>query len=240
MLSSQMALQRSVDVIANNIANSSTTGFKREGIAFDTILKQAVSPSGTDTSYVYDRATYRDTSAGTISKTGNSLDFAIQGNAYFEVQTPEGTQYTRNGAFRLDSQGQLVTSTGLPVLSDGGQPIQFPEDSRDITVGGDGFITAQSGTGSERTQLGKLGIVSFDNPKQVIPSGSGMLKSTATPTQITDDEVVQGSIENSNVNPISEMTDLIQLQRAYEQAANITSGENTRLTNAINTLSQLS
>lgn len=239
LLSSQMALQRSVDIVANNIANSSTTGFKREGVMFDTYLKHAGNVPGGGTSYVYDRATYRDTSPGTITATGNPLDLAISGKGYFEIQTPQGVEYTRDGAFRTDNQGQIVTSTGQPVLSDGGQPITLPDDARDITVAGDGFITAQSGTGALRAQLGKIGVVTFANDEQVVPAGNGLLTTTQTPTPSTGTPIVQGSIENSNVNPIMEITDLIQIQRAYEQASNIAGDENSRLTNAINILSQV-
>ncbi len=234
-----MALQRSVDVIANNIANSNTTAFKRENVVFDTYLKQAASGQNS-TAYVYDRATYRDTSPGTISMTGNPLDLAIQGKGYFEIKTPQGIQYTRNGAFRTDNQGQIVTSTGQPVLSDGGQPIVLPDDATNITIAGDGFVTAQSGTGALRAQLGKINVVTFADDEQVVPAGNGLLTTTQTPTPTLDNPLVQGSIENSNVNAVSEITDLIQIQRAYEQATNIVGNENSRLTNAINTLSQTS
>ncbi len=230
---------RSVDVIANNIANSSTTGFKREGIEFDTYL---TGQSQKSTSYVYDRATYRDTTPGVISKTGNPLDLAIQGQGYFQIQTPSGTQYTRDGAFRLDNQGQIVTSNGMPVLSDGGAPVVIPDESSDITISGDGFITAQVGTSTSRAQLGKLGIVKFDDDKKVMPSGAGFLTTTQTPTPAAPNAgnniLVQGAIEESNVKPVVEMTDLIRIQRAYEQATNMVTNENTRLSDAYDKLSQ--
>ena len=235
LLSDQMATQRSVDVVANNIANASTTGFKREGVQFNTFLSQPSSKQST--SYVYDRATYRDTSPGTITSTGNPLDLAIQGVGYFQIQTPQGTQYTRNGAFRTDNQGQIVTSSGLPVLSDAGQPIILPEDSRDITISGDGFITAQVGTGSSRAQLGKIGVVSFANDQQVTPAGNGLSTTMQAPTPVTGNAIVQGAIEASNVSSISEITSLIRLQRAYEQASNLIGSENMRLSAAIDKLS---
>ncbi len=242
LLSNQMALQRSVDIVANNIANSSTTGFKRESVQFATQVDDA-SDSATPsdkTFFVYDRATIRDMSPGTTSSTGNPLDLAIQGSGYFEVQTPQGTQYTRNGAFRTDSQGQIVTSTGLPVLSDGGQPITLPDDARDITVSGDGFITAQTGTGSARAQLGKLGVVDFVNNAALTPTSKGLFTTTQLATPITGNPVIQGAIENSNVNAIQEITDLIRIQRAYEQASNFVGQDNTRMLAAIDKLSQTS
>jgi flagellar basal-body rod protein FlgF len=235
LLSDQMAMQRSVDIVANNIANSSTTGFKREGIQFNTYLSQTTPKQST--SYVYDKATYRDTTPGTLSSTGNPLDLAIQGQGYFQIQTPQGTQYTRDGAFRTDNQGQIVNSSGMPVLSDGGQAITLPDDARDITISGDGFLTAQVGTGSSRAQLGKIGVVSFDNDQLVVPAGNGMLTTTQTPTPVLGNAIMQGAIEESNVKPVVEITDLIKLQRAYEQASNLIGSENTRLSDAIDKLS---
>jgi flagellar basal-body rod protein FlgF len=238
LLSDQMALQRSVDVIANNIANSSTTGFKRQGIQFETYISRP-SPSQS-TKFVYDRATFRDITPGTIASTGNPLDLAIQGTGYFQIQTPQGVQYTRDGAFRTDNQGQIVTSTGFPVLSDGGQAITLPDDARDITISGDGFITAQTGTSTSRAQLGKLGIVKFDNDEAVTPASNGLLTTTQTPGPVGGSPIVQGAIEDSNVKPVLEITDLIRIQRAYEQASNLVGQENGRLSNAIDKLSQVS
>ena len=237
LLSDQMALQRTVDVIANNIANSSTTGFKREGVQFETYLGKTGSRE--KTSYVHDRATYRDMTAGTISTTGNPLDLAVQGKGYFQIQTPTGVQYTRSGAFRTDNQGQIVNSSGMPVLSEGGQPIAMPEDARDITIGGDGFITAQVGTATARAQLGKIGVVTFDHPEALTPT-TGSLFSAAQQQPnpaLGNNILVQGAIEESNVKPVLEMTDLIRVQRAYEQATNLIGSDNNRLADAIDKLS---
>jgi flagellar basal-body rod protein FlgF len=241
LLSDQMALQRTVDIVANNVANSSTTGFKREGIQFNTLLSQLQSGAANNEGvhFVIDKSTFRDAAPGTMSTTGNPLDVGIQGPGYFQVQTKTGqTQYTRDGAFRTDDQGQLVTSTGQPVLSDGGQPITIPDEASDITVGGDGFITAQVGTGNTRAQLGKIGVVQFADEQQVIPAGNNLFTTAQAAIPSTDSRLMQGVIEESNVQPITEMTNLIQIQRAYEQATNMISQENTRLGNAIDKLSQ--
>jgi flagellar basal-body rod protein FlgF len=236
LLSDQMALQRSLDVVANNIANSSTTGFKREDIQFNTMLSG--SQAGKPINFVFDRATYRDTSPGVISTTGNPLDLAIQGSGYFEIQTAQGVQYTRDGSFRTDNQGQIVNSANMPVLSDSGQPILLPDEATDVTISGDGFITAQVGTGSSRAQLGKIGVVKFDNEQQVTPAGTNMFTTTQTPIPVLGNAVVQGAIEGSNVKTVSEITNLINIQRAYEQASNLISQENTRMDAAIDKLSQ--
>lgn len=239
LLSDQLALQRRMDIIANNIANSGTTGFKREGVEFNTLISNgsASRAAAQNISFVYDRATYRDVSPGTTKMTGNSLDMAIQGKGYFQIQTPQGIQYTRNGAFQTDNQGQIVNSQGMPVLSDGGQPIILPEDARDLTISGDGFITAQVGTGSTRSQLGKIGLVKFENDQIVKPVGNGMLTTTQTAEPVTGNVLVQGALEDSNVSPVLEITEMIKVQRAYEMAANMISAENTRLNTAIDKLS---
>jgi flagellar basal-body rod protein FlgF len=237
LLSSQMALSNSIDIIANNIANSSTTGFKRQGIQFETFVSKHTSPTAQNTNFVYDRATFRDSTPGTISQTGNPLDLAIQGTGYFQIQTPQGVQYTRDGAFRTDNQGQIVTSTGLPVLSDAGQPLVLPDDALDVTISGDGFLTAQVGTGTSRAQLGKIGVVQFGNDAAVTPALNGLLTTTQTPTPVTGNAIVQGAIEDSNVKPVTEITDMIRIQRAYEQASNMISQENSSLSDAIDKLS---
>ncbi len=235
LLSDQMALRRSADIVANNVANSSTTGFKREGVQFETYLSRPTPRQAT--AFVYDRATYRDTAQGTIKTTGNPLDLAIQGKGYFQVQTPNGIQYTRSGAFRTDAQGQIVTSGGLPVLSDGGQAILLPEDARDITISGDGTITCQTGTATSRAQLGRLGVVQFANEQAVVPTNANLMTTTQLPTPVEGSPIVQGAVEDSNVRPVTEITDLIRIQRAYEQASNMLSGEASRISNAIDKLS---
>jgi len=238
LLSGQMALLNSVDIISNNIANASTTGFKREGIQFETYLSKP-SPKQS-VSFVYDRASYRDMTPGTISSTGNPLDLAIQGKGYFQIQTPQGTQYTRDGAFRTDNQGQIVTSTGEPVLGVSGAPIILPDNADSITISGDGFLTAQVGTSASRAQLGQIGVVKFANDEAVIPAGNGMLTTTQAPIPVTGNAIVQGAIEDSNVKPVTEITNLIRLQRAYEQATNLVGMENSSLSDAIDKLSATS
>jgi len=126
----------------------------------------------------------------------------------------------------------------LPVLSDAGQAITLPEDERDITISGDGTVTAQTGTATSRAQLGKIGIVKFENDVAMVPTNSGLLTTPQLPTQITSNVIVQGAIEDSNVKPVLEITNLIKIQRAYEQATNLVSLENSRLSAAIDKLSQ--
>lgn len=236
LLSNQQALQRAMDIVANNIANSSTTGFKREGVEFDTLVMHP-SP-GQELSFIVDRATYRDASNGPIVSTGNPLDLAIQGQGYFPVQTPAGTRYTRAGALRLDTSGQIVTMDGNPVLGEGDRPISVPDTTTEITIGADGFVSAKIDNGKALAQVGKLSVVKFDNEQALQPAGGGLYSTTQAAKPAEDSSVVQFAIEQSNVQPITEMTEMIRIQRAYEQTANIISRENQRLSDAISRLSK--
>jgi flagellar basal-body rod protein FlgF len=237
LLSGQEALGHVMDIVANNVANSNTTGFKREGIEFDTLLEQPA--PGQTLNFVVDRATYRDAAVGPIEDTGNQLDLAIQGSGYFQVQMPDGsTGYTRNGSFQVNSEGQITTHSGLQLLSDGGAPIDIPQTTSEINVSSDGFISARIDNNTNLAQLGKIGVVQFDNEQQMQPKGAGIYTTAQVPQPAVQSAVVQGALEQSNVHPVTEMTNLIQVQRLYEEASNLISQENTRLNNAINTLSK--
>lgn len=237
LLSNQLALSRSMDVVANNVANANTTGFKREGIEFDTLVNRTAPQRSI--SFVFDRATYRDASTGPIETTHNPLDLAIQGTGYFQVQTPDGaTRYTRAGSFSLNASGQLTTQTGYPVLGDGGQPVTIPESASQINISGDGFITARVGTEAALAQLGKIGVVTFANEAGLEPIGNGLYAATEIPQPTIGGSIVQGALEQSNVQPVTEITTMIKIMRAYEQAANLISQSNNLQNEAINRLSR--
>ncbi|HEU0118797.1 MAG TPA: flagellar basal-body rod protein FlgF [Alphaproteobacteria bacterium] len=236
LLSNQQVLQRAMDVVANNVANASTTGYKRIGIEFDTLLQRSTPKQSVN--FVVDRATYRDTANGSLETTGNPLDLAIQGEGYFQVQTPSGNRYTRGGSFQLNNQGEIVTASGQRVLDDNGQAIVVPDTSTQLNISGDGFVTARVDNGANLSQLGKIGIVKFANEQQVIPEGGGLYNTTQVSAPAEDSAIMQGTLEQSNVSPVMEMTQMIQIQRAYEQVSNLISQENTRLTGAMTTLSK--
>lgn len=227
-----------MDIIANNVANSSTTGFKREGIEFDTYLSQPA--PGKTLNFVVDRATYRDAAVGDIKPTGNPLDLAIEGSGYFQVQLPDGsTRYTRGGSFQLNSQGQVVNQAGYPVLSEGNAPIIIPDTVQDITITGDGTVSARVNNGVDLAVLGKFGLANFANEQQMQAQGGGLYTTdqTALPTEDSA-TIVQGSLEESNVKAITEMTQMIKIMHSYEQTSNLISQENQRLNTAIATLSK--
>jgi len=236
LLSNQEALQRAMDIVANNVANASTSGFKREGIEFDTLLSRPAPDETLD--FVVDRATYRDVSNGPISPTGNPLDIAIQGAGYIPVQTAQGTRYTRAGTFQLNTDGQLTTLAGDVVLGDGDQPISVPSTTTEINISADGFVTARVDKGASLAQLGKLSVVKFDNEQALQAQGRGLYATEQQPQPAAGSGIVQGALEQSNVEPVVEITQMIQIMRSYEQAVNLLGQENVRLDNAISTLSK--
>ncbi len=236
LISNQEALQRAMDVVANNVANSSTSGFKREGIEFDTLLTRTTPHESLN--FVVDRATYRDASSGPINPTSNPLDFAIQGSGYFPVQTPQGIRYTRAGAFELNTDGQIVTMSGDLLLGEGNQPITIPETATQINVSADGFVTAKVDNGASLAELGKVSVVKFDSEQALQPVGKGLYTTDQVPAPAENSGIVQGALEQSNVEPVVEMTQMIQIMRSYEQAVNLLGQENSRIDNALSTLSK--
>jgi flagellar basal-body rod protein FlgF len=236
LLSNQNAMQRAMDVVANNIANASTTGYKRTGIDFQTVLSRT--SSGQTFNFVVDRSTYRDTREGSIEPTGNSLDIALQGNGYLQVQTQNGIRYTHSGSMTIDAKGQIVTQSGDPVLTDSGQPIVIPDTASDINIGADGSVSVKNGSDAALTQLGRIGVVKFDNEQDVKAEGQGLYATSQAAQPDTTTAIVQGSLERSNVDPVLEMTEMVKIMRSYEQASNLMGQENTRLSDAYSRLSK--
>jgi len=228
-LSAQLAVLHQTDVIANNLANLSTTGFKGEHVLFSQFLTQT--SDGTPVSYVEEQGTARDPSQGPITTTGNPLDVAIRGDGYFTVESPLGPRYTRNGHFQLDSQGQIITSQGYAVLSDSGTPLVIPEGSGEITIGADGSVS----TGRQGT-LGKLGLVTFVDQQAMTPTAGGVYTTIQQPQPSSDAKLMQGSLENSNVEPIVEITRLMNSQHNVEYAKTFVDALATLTSNAIDHL----
>ena len=222
-LSRQMTLERQLDVVANNIANINTTGFKADKSMFEEYLRTGAHEDnfvGRDrsVSFVQDRATLHDLAPGPSEQTKNPLDVAIDGNAFLVVQTPGGERYTRDGSMQINSQGQLVTKTGSPVLGTSG-PIVFQPGDKDITIAADGNVTVLEGVNRIDSVRGKLRLVSFTQAQKLLKEGSNLYAAgegnNAQPA--LNAKVNQGFIEKSNVNSVMEMTRMIDVTRAYTQ-----------------------
>jgi flagellar basal-body rod protein FlgF len=224
-LSRQIALHRELEVVANNIANLNTTGYKSDGAVFEEFLMPGARAGGSGDqrlSYVQDRATWHNFNAGPNHQTGNPLDVAIDGDAFLVVQTARGERYTRNGALQINATGQLVTSAGDAVLGDGG-PIQFQNTDHDVAINPDGTITVREGANTTSDSArGKLRLVRFDRVQQLQKDGSSLFAApngVAPQPAPTSVRVVQGAIEQSNVSGVIEMSRMIELTRTYAQVA---------------------
>ncbi len=212
-LSSQLALENRLDTIADNVANASTVGFRATEVKFD----QLVSRSATaDVSYVSPGQDYLSTQSGGLKKTGNGLDFAVKGDGWFAIDTPAGQVLTRDGRFTMTPSGSLVTIKGYPVLDAGGAPVQLDPTAGGPVAGQDGSLTQDGklvgAIGLYNADLG-AGYTRFEN-SGVIP--------TTPPQPIldrSDQGVLQGYVEESNVNPIAEMTRLIMVQRTFDEVS---------------------
>ncbi len=201
-LSRQMALMHELDIVANNVANINTTGYKADNTLFSEYLMPRASDgqfSGPDrrVSFVQDRASWIDFAPGAIERTGNPLNVAIDGTGYLVVQTPQGQRYTRNGALSTNGTGQLVTSDGNPVLGDSG-PITFQPTDHDINISPNGIFTVREGSSTVDSQRGKLQIASFDQPQLLQKDGGSTFLAPAgvnAGPPPPDTRVVQGAIE---------------------------------------------
>lgn len=245
-LSRQVALHRELDIVANNIANLNTTGYKSNGALFEQYLMPVARDnefSGADArlNFVQDRATWLDLSQGAIQQTGNPLDVAIDGNGFLVVQTPRGERYSRNGALQLNAAGELVTSEGHKVIGESG-PIIFQTSDRDITINPDGSIRVREGSsGTTDSSRGKLRLVDFDNPQQLQKDGGSTFQanenSPARPA--TSARIVQGAVEKSNVQGVLEMTRLIEVTRSYGEVAAILQQQSQMRRDAIERLADV-
>ena len=234
------AQQLNVEVISNNIANSSTTGFKSSRVEFQDLLYQnmrtvgsassdanTIVPSGLQVGLgVMPAATYRINTQGNLTSTGNSLDLAISGRGYLQVQMPDGTtEYTRSGALQLNNSGQIVTADGYQVLPS----ITVPTTATAITVNSSGQVIATIASQTAPQTLGQLQLATFINPVGLESNGNNLLKqtdasgspTTGNPGTAGVGTIIQGSLETSNVDIVTEVTNLIQAQRAYEMNSKV-------------------
>lgn len=207
-LSMQTALQNKMAVLSNNAANMGAVGFQADTVIFEQYLGQ--SDQYETFAYANDVATLRDLKVGSQDKTGNPFHMALSAEGYFGVITPQGPRYTRSGAFTVNDQGILVDLAGNPVMSADGGQIAIPVDATDVIISNDGVMADQNG------QFAQVGIFDFDNPQDMEKLGDTLLKTDQAPIPLGDDaRVVQGALEQANVNPILNMVEMTQVTKLY-------------------------
>jgi flagellar basal-body rod protein FlgF len=219
-LAAQVALRRRMDVVANNLANAGTAGFKLEA----QIVQPQPQPSGeSEVDYPLDRGTYTDLRPGPITLTGNPLDVAVAGDEMLAVQTPGGLRYTRDGRMTRAADGTLLGLSGHPVAAAGGGTVAVPEQTRTITIAGDGTVTADG------EELGQIGMFALPPGTGLRRQADGLFTVDGIVEPAPEGRLQQGAIEQSNVQPIQELVDMMELQRGYERVQRLLDGEDERI-----------
>lgn len=235
-LSRATALNRQINIVANNVANMNTTGYKSENLLFEEYIDskgsaEAFKAGDRDLSFVLDDRTVGNFASGTLETTGSQFDVAIKGEGFFVVQTPAGERYTRAGSFTLDPTGQLTTHDGHPVLGEGG-PILLDATDTQITITSNGTISGANG------EIGRLRVVTFADQQQLNRVGSTLFSGDGA--QAADNpQVVQFTLESANVDAISQISQMIEVQRAYDELTNIMREQNDLRETAIQRLGRV-
>lgn len=229
-LTRQSGLLREMRVVANNIANSATTGFRQEGVIFSEYVQSV--PNGTSLSMGQGNVGNTTLDQGTLSQTGGTFDFAIEGDGFFLVETPSGERLTRSGAFTPNANGDLVTMDGYRVLDSGGAPVFVPPGAQTILVSADGTISADGNL------VGQVGVVSPVAPLDLQREDGVMFRADAGYEGVESPKMVQGFVENSNVNPIHQLARMIEIQRAYEMGQSFLESEDQRVRQALEAMSK--
>jgi len=228
------AAQRALDVTAGNLANADTPGYRAARVQFTDWLSRQTSttapPGGNPIAYVQDRATWREQQQGPISHTGNPLDLALANDGYFTVTTPAGPRLTRDGHFGLKPDGTLADLAGNALLDIGGQPIQLSPADTTITIAGDGTVSSQNG------QLGRIGVVQPADPLRLTPEGGTLYRADTPTSQVAAPGIVQGAVEDSNVQPVLEVTRMMDGLRQFQFVTSLMQMENDRQQAAIDKL----
>ncbi|PZQ97607.1 MAG: flagellar basal-body rod protein FlgF [Cereibacter sphaeroides] len=227
-LTRQSGLMREMQVVAQNIANASTSGFRREGVVFSEFVKKL--PDAPSLSMANASARHIDLSQGGLTQTGGTFDFAIQGEGFFLVETPQGQRLTRAGSFTPGAGGELQTPDGYRLLDEGGTPVFVPPDARKVTLGRDGTLTADG------VALARVGLWQPRDPLQLGHEAGVLFNSGGGVDPMEEGLVLQGFVEEANVNPVAEVSRMIEVQRAYEMGQNLLDREDERIRAVIRTL----
>ncbi|MCK8786856.1 flagellar basal-body rod protein FlgF [Roseomonas sp. NAR14] len=234
ILSRLAAQQRATEALAHNLANADTPGYRAARMLFSEYVSRQSgivgTPGGQQVAYTQDRATWRESQAGAISRTGNPLDVAIAGEGFFAVETPRGERYTRAGRFSIGAEGRLVDLEGNPVLDTQGNPIAVAATDTRLEVLGDGTLRSENGP------VGRLRVVRFEDAQRLVAEGDRLLRADQPPEAMARPALVGGAVESSNVQPVLEMTRLTEETRRFQFAAQFLERESQRVNTAVDRL----
>jgi flagellar basal-body rod protein FlgF len=221
-LSKQVVLSEKMSIIAQNVANVNTPGYRAQNMIFSEYIENPRYMKE-DISLVLDYGQYQMTDPGSLKETGAPLDIALVGNGFLGIQTPEGIQYTRAGNLTMDAEGVIRNARGMPVASEGGGELVIPRGAIDIRIDQKGVIT------TDRGKVGKLMISEFNNYQKLDPQGNGLYATEESPIEGGKTAVKQGYLEGSNVEAVVEMTRMIEVLREYQAVQNMMTSEHERL-----------
>ncbi|CAN1491620.1 FlgG Flagellar basal body rod protein [Paracoccaceae bacterium] len=226
-LNRQSGLMREMGVVANNIANASTTGFRREGVVFSEFV--AALDEDPSLSMAHASGRHVDLAQAAVSQTGGQFDFAIQGDGFFLIETPQGDRLTRAGSFIPSAEGELVTPDGFRLLDAGGAPVFIPPDAKAVALASDGTLSANG------DPIAQIGLWRPTDPL-ALTHQSGTLFAATDLEPVEGATILQGMLEDSNVEPVSEIARMIEVQRAYELGQKFLDAEDQRVRGVIQTL----
>lgn len=231
-LTRQSGLLKEIQSVANNIANISTTGFRREGVVFAEMI-EALPIEGGSVAMTAARARYTEDLQGSLVETGGAYDLAIEGDGYFTVMTADGERLTRAGAFTRNAEGELVNPDGRQLLDEGGGPIVIPFEARDVGIAADGTVSVDG------NPVARIGLVSVEDQTQLFRESGVLFRAESGVEPLEDGRVVQGFLEQSNVNPVAEIARMIEVQRAYEYGQKLMDQEDARIRLVVRTLAPM-
>ncbi len=227
-LSRQSGLMKEMRLVANNIANANTTGYRQQGLVFSEFVQDLPH----NPSLSMSRAEVRNTALqqGVLTETGGGFDFAIEGDGFFMVETPNGNRLTRAGSFASNADGDLVTMDGYRVMDSNGAPVFIPPDAASIDVGGDGTLSVDG------QLLGQIGVYRVANASDLVREGSTLFNPGGDVEPVESPVVLHRFLEGSNVNAIEQVTRLVEIQRAYELGQSFLEAEDERVRGALKAL----
>ncbi len=229
-----VAQERAIDITANNIANANTPGYRTERVQFSDWIDRQVGtaspPGGKSIAYTQDRATYRESQAGTITHTGNPFDLALAGDGYFTVATKGGARLTRDGRFGPMPDGTVADSSGNALLDINGQPVRVSPSDTQITIAGDGTVSSENG------QIAKIGVVQPTDLMKLKAEGATRFVSESPTVPVVAPGIVQGAVEGSNVQPVLELTRMMNNERQFQFVTQFIQAESDRQQNSIDKL----